>query len=92
MSSKTVIEDGKKFYIKVSTRKNKKYDVFKTDNSYLLSFGDTRYEQFNDKIGHYKNLNHNDEKRREAYRKRSAGIGFLNDTNSPNFWSRKYLW
>ena len=36
------------YVFKVSTRTNKKYDVYK-DNKYLVSFGDKRYEQYEDK-------------------------------------------
>ena len=47
------------YTFKVSKKQNKKYDVYK-NNKYLLSFGDTRYSQYFDKIGHYSHLNHND--------------------------------
>jgi hypothetical protein len=33
-----------------------------------FNFGDINYQQYNDKIGLYKRLDHNDKKRRELYR------------------------
>lgn len=76
------------YTFKKSTRKNKKYDVFKK-GKYLLSFGDRRYQQFFDKIGLYKHLNHNDKKRKELYYKRH-GFKALKDT--PKWFAHKYLW
>jgi hypothetical protein len=80
--------DGYTF--KVSTRKNKKYDVYK-DNKYITSFGSNKHEQFYDKIGYYKDKNHNDEKRRMLYRKRHKNDN-LNDKNSAGYFSWFYLW
>ena len=37
---------------------HKKYDVI-APNGKRFSFGDRRYEQYHDKIGYYKKLNHN---------------------------------
>ena len=79
-----------------SDKKFKKYKVL-TKNG-IIHFGDTRYEQFKDKGGVYKKLDHGDKKRQENYCKRSAGIkdknGKLtkNNKESPNYWSRTYLW
>ena len=33
-------------YITKSKRKNKKYDLLDTDKKYLLSFGDSRYQDY----------------------------------------------
>jgi hypothetical protein len=78
------------YQFKVSTRKNKKYDVYK-NNKYIVSFGDKNYEHFEDKtpVKYYSTLNHYDEKRRQSYYKRFG--------NNPNFesamyFSHKYLW
>lgn len=79
------------FIVKVSTRKNKKYDVFE-NQKYVLSFGDKNYQQFKDSFGYYKSLDHNDEKRRDNYRSRAKGIGSLNNEYSANHWSVNYLW
>ena len=76
------------YSFKVSTRKNKKYDVFK-DNKYLTSFGDKRYEHYYDKIGHYSNLNHLDKVRRDNYYKR---FGKTSKFESPKYFSHNYLW
>lgn len=84
----------------VSKVKNKKYSVYvmKDDKKKLISFGDTRYEQFKDKLGHYSHLNHGDEKRRKSYLRRAKGIknkeGQLTYKlkYSPNYWSVNYLW
>ena len=53
-----------------STRKFKKYMV-KTKKG-VIHFGDKRYEQFKDKIGEYKHLDHNDPIRKKAYYDRNG--------------------
>ena len=77
--------------IKPSTRKNKKYDVFKNDK-YIVSFGDKRYQHFIDRFGYYSNLNHYDEQRAENYRKRAKGLAPINNPYKANFWAYWYLW
>jgi hypothetical protein len=84
--------DDKMFNIKKSTRKNKKYDVFDENMKYVLSFGDTRYQHYYDKLHEYHYLNHHDEYRRKNYRTRSEGIGHLGDPYSSNYWSYHLLW
>ena len=76
------------YSFKKSTKKNKKYDVFK-DNKYLTSFGDKRYEHYYDKICNYSNLNHLDEVRRDDYYKR---FGKTAKFKSAKYFSHKYLW
>ena len=52
----------------VSKRKNKKYSVLvKTPNggTKLIHFGDSRYQQFYDKLKHYSHLDHNDYKKKK---------------------------
>lgn len=79
----------KKFIIKPSTRKHKKYDVFDKEGKKVLSFGDKRYQQYKDKIGYYKELDHNDKKRKELYYKRhNKDYGKY----SPDWFSKKFLW
>ncbi len=73
-----------------STRLNKKYDVFQNDR-YLLSFGDTRYEQYHDQFGIYSHLDHHDKERRRLYRDRHKNTN-INNPNYPAFWSYHYLW
>ena len=76
------------YEIKVSSRKNKKYDVFK-HGKLLVSFGDSRYEHFEDKIGAYSHLDHKDERRRMLYYARH-GIDAKKD--SAKYFSHKFLW
>jgi hypothetical protein len=76
------------YSFKVSTRKNKKYDVYK-NGKYLLSFGSKTHQQYQDKIGYYKNLDHNDKVRRDNYYKR-FGKNAKKDT--PKYFSHNYLW
>jgi hypothetical protein len=81
-----VYKDG--FLFKKSKRKNKKYDVFK-NNRYVVSFGDNRYQQYKDKIGIYKSLDHGDKKRRDNYYARHGKESRL---GSAKYFSHKYLW
>ena len=84
----------------VSKAKNKKYAVYvmKGDKKRLINFGDSRYGQFKDKIGHYSSLDHNDKERRKRYLARAKGIknkkGELTwkDKNSANYYAIRYLW
>ena len=78
------------YTIKVSTRKNKKYDVYK-DDKYITSFGDKRYQHYKDLIGYYSSLNHNDKKRRDNYRMRHKN-DYINDDSKAGYWSYHYLW
>ena len=76
-----------------SKAKNKKYSVYvkntTTGKPKLIHFGDNRYGQFKDKLGHYKHLDNNDPKRKKAYYDRH---GPSNDKNSAKYWSHKILW
>ena len=40
------------YIIKVSNRRNKKYDVYK-NGSYMVSFCDKRYQQYHDQFKNY---------------------------------------
>lgn len=94
--------ENKKLYTPfVSKSKNKKYSVrIKTDEgkTKLIHFGDSRMEQFKDKLGHYSNLDHGDKERRKRYLARAKGIKDKNgnltwkNKNSANYYSIKYLW
>ena len=104
---KILIVQGRKYLIEPSTKENKKYDVYLVFNNkemgigvlkdnefvkrYLLSFGSKQHEHFNDKIGYYKNLNHNDKERRKRYRARHKNDN-IDDPNYAGFWSWNYLW
>lgn len=71
-----------------SNRKNKKYDVYKNDK-YNLSFGDSRYQQYHDKLGEYTNLDHNDMDRRKLY---YARHGDYDKPMTAKYFSHTYLW
>lgn len=80
------------YIFKPSTRKYKKYDAFrKIDGRWqkVASFGDTRYEQFRDKIGHYKFKDHQDLKRKQKYYSRHGKNASF---ETPKWFSHKYLW
>ena len=65
-----------------------------------VSFGNVDYEQYKDSspLKLYKNKDHGDPKRRDAYRKRHAGIIKKDGTRaidkkySPAWFSYHYLW
>lgn len=72
-----------------SNKKEKKYMVLTKKG--VIHFGARGYQQFKDKLGHYKHLDHLDNKRKELYYKRH---GDRNTTNkeSAKYWSHKILW
>lgn len=75
-----------------SKAKNKKYSVYvksKTGGKKLIHFGDSRYQQFKDKLGHYSKLDHNDAKRKKAYYSRH---GKATSKDTAKYWSHKILW
>lgn len=77
----------------VSTAKNKKYSVYvrgPNGRPKLIHFGDSRYGQFRDKIGHYRHLDHGDKKRRANYHARHGSDG--GNRNSAKYWSHRVLW
>ena len=76
----------------VSKAKNKKYSVYVKSNTKkgkkIVHFGDKRYGQFKDKIGHYKSKDHGDKKRKDAYYARHGDA----KKYSAKYFSHKYLW
>jgi hypothetical protein len=74
-----------------SSAKHKKYSVYvmKDGKRRLIHFGDARYGQFKDKLGHYSDRDHNDKARRASYYKRH---GPATDKNTAKYWSHKILW
>ena len=84
------------FYFEKSNRKNKKLMV--RVNNKLIHFGNPLYQHFRDKTGIWKNLDHNDPKRRKNYLKRSKGIKLKNgdlawlEPSSPNYHAVRILW
>lgn len=82
---------GQQIIVKApSNTQYKKYDVYDTNNKKLFSFGDTRYEQYKDKLGYYSSKDHGDTKRRDSYKKRHAKDNL--DRLSPGYMSMHYLW
>lgn len=77
----------------LSSAKNKKYSVYVKSNSTgrpkLIHFGDRRYQQFRDKLGFYKHLDHGDAKRRDKYYARHDRNAHK---DSAKYWSHKMLW
>ncbi len=72
--------------------KNKKYAVYvkgKNGKTKLINFGDSRYQQYKDKLKIYSKLDHNDKKRRDRY---YARHGKTTDKNTALYWSNKILW
>ena len=55
----------------------------------IIHFGDSRYQQYRDKLKHYSHLDHNDLKKRKSY---FARHGPSNDKNTAKYWSHKILW
>jgi hypothetical protein len=75
-----------------SKAKNKKYAVYVKDGKggkRLIHFGDKRYGQFKDKLGHYKSLDHGDRERRKSY---LARHGKKTDKDTAGYWANKILW
>lgn len=87
-----LVQDKRTFIIKVSERKNKKYDVYEMHDEgpkYLLSFGQLPYQQYHDKLGHYSYLDHNDPERRKRY---YARHGKDAEVGTAKWFSSIFLW
>lgn len=76
------------FTFRPSTRAHKKYDVFE-HGRYVTSFGDKRYQQYHDKLGVYRHLDHHDAQRRANYYRR---FGRQAVRGTAKYFSHKYLW
>ena len=82
-----------------SSRKNKKYMVISPKGKWV-HFGQKSAQQFKDTtgLGLYSHLDHGDNERRRLYLARASGIKnkqglrTLNDKESSNFYSMRYLW
>ena len=86
---KKINVDGQYFYFAAPSRRlNKKYDSFDANKEYHNSFGQLPYQHFIDKIGYFKNLDHNNEKRRQNYLSRFGDYKRF----SPEHFSTKLLW
>lgn len=75
------------FDIYVSDKPNKKYYAIVGNKK--IYFGSAFHEHYYDKLGYYKHLNHNDEKRRENYYKR---FGEDADIGTAKYFSHNILW
>lgn len=73
--------------IYVSNKPDKKYYAIVGNRK--VYFGSSLHEHYYDKLGHYKRLNHNDEKRRENYYKR---FGRSAKEGSAKYFSHNILW
>ena len=79
-----------------SKTKGKKYDAIlsnkKTKKLKHIPFGDSKYEQYKDTTGLflYSHKNHNDENRRDLYRKRHDADG--KNKYSSGWFALNYLW
>jgi hypothetical protein len=85
-----VFQNAKKYYgddvlINISSRKDKKYQIWNPVKSKWVHFGQMGYEDF---------TKHNDNIRRENYLRRSENIkgSWKDDLYSPNELSRILLW
>ena len=86
--------DKKKLYKPFKSKaKNKKYSVYvmKDGKKRIIHFGVKRYQHFKDRIGLYKNLDHNDKNRRRLYYIRHKEKN-IKDKSRPKYWSHKILW
>jgi len=75
-----------------SPRKNKKYRAYLEDQygkSYVIDFGDIRYQQYQDStdLKFYSHLDHKDDKRRQAYHNRHK-----NNNGLASQLSKAFLW
>ena len=84
-------------FIAPSYKPFKKYDVYNNrTGDYITSFGALKknkepYEQYDDRIGYYKQYNHYDLKRRQRYRNRHKKDPY-NVVGTPAFFSWWFLW
>lgn len=83
------------YYLRVSKRKNKKYDAVFADGR-IVSFGarksdGTPYSQYRDRtpLKAFQIYDHNDEERRERYYKRH---GYDAEYGTADWFAKKYLW
>ena len=70
---------------------HKKYSVYvmRNDRPRLIHFGDSRHQQFRDRLGHWAHLDHGDTERRRRW---YARHGRSDDPNTALFWASRILW
>lgn len=73
------------FYITKSKRQNKKWDLLDGDKTYILSFGDNRYDDY---------TKHHDEKRKQLYitRHQKREDWTKNGIRTAGWWAKHLLW
>lgn len=74
--------------IYVSAARYKKY--YALVGGRRVNFGDKRYEQYHDKMGHYSHLNHGDKDRRRAYKLRHEKD--RHEKGTAGWFADKVLW
>ena len=74
--------------IKVSTRKNKKIDVYDAQNNYINSIGNINYNDYGSYLRIYGQI-HADERRKLYHNRHKKGIEIV---NSKQYLSAKILW
>jgi hypothetical protein len=91
--------EDKTYYIVKSTKPKYKYDVYEDIDlsKYKFSFGSREHQHFKDKLGEFKHLDHNDDKRRKAYYSRwNKQLRKLlekdDPSDSPLWFSTLLLW
>jgi hypothetical protein len=84
--------NGQTYQVKKAEGK-KKYVVY-FEGKIISRFGDSSMQQYKDKFGKYSHLDHNDSKRRDAFRSRFRSLYEKNKDNprSAIYWSWNYLW
>ncbi|GAB5538925.1 MAG: hypothetical protein Salg2KO_10280 [Salibacteraceae bacterium] len=95
MVRQQVYKVSRYLFVAPSYRRGKKYDVYDTVGTYITSFGGLResgkpYEHFRDKIGHYRDYNHNDKQRKKAWEARHKPKEA--EYQSPLWFSSRFLW
>lgn len=84
------------YYYSKSTRAGKKLMV--EVNGKTIHFGDSNMQQYHDKTGIWKHLDHKDKERRTNYLRRAGGIKNVwgkftsEDPKSANYHSIRILW
>ena len=63
-----------------------------TQRKVRVSFGDRRYGQYHDRIGHYRSLDTKDANRRRLYRLRHAGEGEESKKYTAGWFAWHILW
>lgn len=98
MSWHKVVKIGNSEYrVEKANNKKHKYVAYHMVGDELktpVRFGAYGMQHYKDEFKQYTSLNHNDEKRRELFRKRFRKLyeKNQNNTSSAIFWSWRFLW